>query len=203
MDISPSGEKLAFSSGNSIWSVRESNDPAAQLIRFDAGENITALRFSNDDIIALGLDNGSVEFLTVGNGISKGSLVCHTAPVIALMVNRQSDQMITAGADSLLRIWNLNDLSQLPVEIDDFSGMVSSMAYGQDGRSFFAASVSGISPLREMPAQAGYIAEGLCGVLSRNFTADEWVRYVGPDIPYEETCSQGDLRIRVREIRGE
>jgi WD40 repeat protein len=119
------------------------------------------------------------------------------------MINRQSDQMITAGADSLIRIWNLNDPSQLPVEIDDFSGLVSSMAYGQDGRSFFAATLSGISPLREMPAQASYIAEGLCGVLSRNFTSDEWLRYVGSDIPYEETCGQGDLRIRVREIRGE
>jgi hypothetical protein len=203
MDISPSGEKLAFSSGNSIWSVRESSNPAARLIRFDAGENITALRFRDNEIIAIGLDNGSVQFLTVDNATSTGSLVCHTAPVRALMVNRQSGQMITAGADSLIRMWNLNDHSQLPVEIDDFSGLVSSLAYGQDGRSFFAASVSGVYPLREMPAQADYIAEGLCGVLSRNFTTDEWGRYVGYDIPYEETCSQSDLRIRVREVRGE
>ncbi|MCA1757009.1 MAG: hypothetical protein LC649_06090 [Bacteroidales bacterium] len=203
MDISPSGEKLAFSAGNGFCSVGASNDTGRQVEKFDAGENITTLRFRDDNIIALGLENGSVEFMFVNGATSAGRMICHSAPVTSLIVNREYDQMITAGADSLIRMWNLNDPSQLPVEIDDFNGLVSSMAYGQDGRSFFAASIAGESPLREMPAQAAYIAEGLCGVLTRNFTPDEWNRYVGPDIRYEETCSQSDLRIRVREIKGE
>ena len=31
---------------------------------------------------------------------------------------------------------------------------------------------------------------GICSLLDRNFTAEEWNAYIGVDIPYEETCGQ-------------
>lgn len=203
MDISPSGDALALSENNGSCSVWESNGTKSQLMKYNADKSINVVRFRNNDIIALGLEDGSVEFVSVNGGISTGRMECHNTPVISLLVNPVSDQLITAGADSLIKMWNLKDPSQLPAEINDFNGIVSSIAYRPDGQSFFAASVSGESSLREMPAQTGYIADGLCGVLSRNFTREEWARYVGTDIEYQETCLPGDLRIQIREIRGE
>ncbi|MEZ5012481.1 MAG: hypothetical protein R2744_13300 [Bacteroidales bacterium] len=39
--------------------------------------------------------------------------------------------------------------------------------------------------------------------LTRNFTDEEWRRYVGSDIQYEETCDRKDLSIKVKEKIGE
>lgn len=203
MDISPSGSTLALSEDNGLCSVWESNGTKSQLMKYNAGVDVKVVRFRNNDIIALGLEDGSVDFVSVSDGISTGRMLCHNTPVINLLVNSKSDQLITAGADSLIKMWNLKDPAQLPVEITDFKGVVSAIAYRPDDQSFFAASISGVSPLCEMPAQTSYIAEGLCGVLSRNFTREEWARYVGSDIGYEKTCKPGDLKIQIWEIRGE
>ena len=201
MDISPSGSTLAFSEDNGWCSVWGSNGIRSQLMKYNAGKDVNVVRFRNNDILALGLEDGTVDFVSVNDGTSTGRMMCHNTPVISLVVNSESDQLITAGSDSLIKVWNLKNLAQQPIEINDFKGIVSSLAYRPDDQSFFVASISGESPLREIPAQTGYIADGLCGVFSRNFTMEEWSRYVGTDIGYEETCRPGDLKIQIREVR--
>jgi hypothetical protein len=37
--------------------------------------------------------------------------------------------------------------------------------------------------------------------VTRNFTPEEWLAYVGKDITYEKTCSGADYKIKIREIR--
>ena len=38
-------------------------------------------------------------------------------------------------------------------------------------------------------ARTESLAAYACTRVTRNLTADEWVRYLGPDVPYRTTCS--------------
>jgi len=51
------------------------------------------------------------------------------------------------------------------------------------------------------PAFADTFAADGCTYVTRNFTPEEWIAYVGKDIAYQETCEGADLRIRIRQVR--
>ena len=79
------------------------------------------------------------------------------------------------------------------------------MAYSPDGKTILTGS-EGIEEGRNIIARAAhadYMAANMCKLISRNFTEEEWWRYVGRDIEYQETCNPVDLKINVRQIRGD
>ena len=55
--------------------------------------------------------------------------------------------------------------------------------------------------LTARPAFADSFAADGCSYVTRNFTPEEWLAYVGKDITYEKTCSGADYKIKIREIR--
>jgi hypothetical protein len=53
----------------------------------------------------------------------------------------------------------------------------------------------------QRPTLADSFAADGCSYVSRNFTPDEWIAYVGKDITYEKTCPESNFKIRIKEIR--
>jgi hypothetical protein len=96
---------------------------------------------------------------------------------------------------------DMNDLKALPLEFRDNDDLVVFRRIQSDGQLIITGTAGVGTNLIGRPTDANLLAENLCGLLSRNFTRDEWDNYVGRDIAYEKTCDEKEFGIKVKVLR--
>ncbi|NLK54313.1 MAG: hypothetical protein GX293_05550 [Bacteroidales bacterium] len=167
------------------------------------GKKILNIRFKpDDDRIAVGYDDGTIELWDAALGEKISGFKAHQGAVSDIRFNGNNRQMATAGSDGSLKLWDTDDLSAAPVTFTDNEGVVISCDFSHDGAMILSAVASEKPRIIARPAFADTFAADGCTYVTRNFTPEEWIAYVGKDIAYEETCSGADdHRIRIRQIR--
>ena len=125
----------------------------------------------------------------------------HTAEVNDIRFNPGSSQLATASNDGTLKLWDTDDLKSPPVSFKDNDGPVVAFEFSPDGAMILSADSGNQPRITGRPSYAESFAADGCSYVTRNFTPDEWLAYVGKDITYEKTCPEADYRIRIREVR--
>jgi tRNA A-37 threonylcarbamoyl transferase component Bud32 len=92
-----SGELIARSAsdGATLWSVT-------------CGD-VRALAVSPAGPIAAGLSDGAIEIIDSASGRQRAVIHAHTAPVVSLAFSGDGSQLVSAGADGAVRLWNAID----------------------------------------------------------------------------------------------
>ncbi len=201
IDISFDGEYLAGLSekGNvSVWDLFGNNRP----LRINPGSgNFTMIRFRPESgVLAIGDEAGNIEIWDIRLRKKIAQIFTGQGSIKDINFNHLLNLIATAGNDGSVKIWNEKDLEEVPLMITDNDGLVTSVSFSQDGRVFLTAT-NKVNNLIERPCVADALAKDICINLSRNFTREEWLRFVARDVPYEETCTDGERRIRVIEKR--
>lgn len=166
------------------------------------GRKIRNIRFKpDDDRIAVGYDDGTIELWDIALGERITGFKAHQGVINDIRFNGNNSQMATAGTDGTLKLWDTGDLTAAPVTFTDNEGVVVSFDFSPDGAVILSAVASEKPKMIARPAFADSFAADGCTYVTRNFTPEEWLAYVGKDIAYEETCEGADLRIRIKQIR--
>jgi WD40 repeat protein len=113
-------------------------------------------------------------------------------------------QMATSGNDKKLKIYDISDpadLTQPPVTLADNEGFVLVMKFSPDGQMIVSGESEGGNNVISRPSHADYMVAGICNLLSRNMTQEEWNVYVARDIPFEKTCPSNNLNIKIEPIK--
>lgn len=166
------------------------------------GREIRAIKFNPDEKkIAIGYNNGIIELWDVTMKSKISEFQAHEGRINNLRFNGKASQLASAGNDGLLKLWDTDDLKSPPVSFNDNGGIVVAMEFSSDGEVFVSGSEGSQQKLTSRPAYADSFAADGCAYITRNFTPDEWLAYIGKDINYEKTCPESEFRIRVREIR--
>lgn len=166
------------------------------------GKKILNIRFKpDDDRVAVGYDDGTIELWDVALGERITGFRAHQGTISDIRFNGSNHQMATAGSDGTLKLWDTDDLTAAPVTFTDNEGVVVSFDFSPDGTVILSAVASEKPRITARPAFADSFAADGCTYVTRNFTPEEWLAYVGKDIAYEETCEGADLRIRIRQVR--
>lgn len=203
LDISASGKYMAGATSKgliSIWTLG-GNDTPGQIDPKKGAINV--VRFREGDLLAVGYTSGMVDLWDVTKGTRVAEIRSHSARVSDIRFNEKMKQMATCSMDGAVKIWNLNDLTEPPISLNDNDGFVLALAYSQDGKILVSGSDSQVSSLITRPVHVDYMIKDLCSILTRNFTDDEWRIYVGSDIEYQETCENQTLSIKVQEKKVE
>ncbi|HUV00459.1 MAG TPA: hypothetical protein VMW32_05820 [Bacteroidales bacterium] len=202
IDLSSNGKYLAGVSNEGramVWNPEESAD------RFrieSAGRIIKTLKFKpDDDLLAVGYTDGNVELWDIAGKKRISEIRAHAAEVNDIRFNTRLLQMATTGNDGTLKLWDTQDLTNLPISFNDNQGLVITMEFSPDGQMIISGTSEGPDNLIGRPTYADLLAGEVCGFVTRNFTNEEWLSYVGRDIEYEKTCADLDRIIRIREIR--
>jgi WD40 repeat protein len=182
-----------------IWNPEERSEK----FRIESpGRKIRNIRFKPyEDQVAVGYDDGMVELWDIILREKISEFRAHKDEINDIRFNGRLSQMATAGNDGLLKLWDTDDLASPPVIFSDNEGIVIAFDFSPDGESILSGSSGSQPRLITRPAFADSFAADGCSYVTRNFTPNEWLAYVGKDIAYEKTCAGADYKIRIREIR--
>jgi len=182
-----------------VWNPEQSTEK----FRIESpGKKIRNIRFKPDqDQIAVGYDDGMVEIWDISGRKKISEFRAHAGEIKDIRFNTRQPQMATAGSDGTLKLWDTGDLVNPPVTFTDNEGIVIAFDFSPDGETILAGSSGNKPRLVARPALADSFAADGCSYVTRNFTPNEWLAYVGKDIAYEKTCEGADYKIRIREIR--
>ena len=205
VDVSSGGEYFAgINSENKIIVWNPENNHNYFMIE-TVRKKINVIRFLPDkSILAIGDPEGFVELWDVVLRERISFVKAHTSKVNDIQFSRVKEQMATAGADRSVRIFNIrnvSDLSEPPVIITDNEGSVITIQFSPDGQSIISGTDKGKNNLVSRQTHSDFMVRDICSLVSRNMTQDEWNLYVGRDIPFEKTCTDSEIKIRIREVK--
>ncbi len=204
IDISSKGNYIAGISTDGkviVWNPEQKSDN----FRIEtAGKNIKVVRFNPaNNLLAIGEDDGTVELWDVNLRKKLSEVKAHDTEVNDIKFNTLLKQMATAGKDKKLRIFNINDpadLTEPPVTLSDNDGFVLVMQFSPDGQMIVSGESGGDNNLISRPSNADVMVSGICNMISRNMTQEEWNAYVGKDIPLEKTCPGKKFNIKIEPL---
>ncbi len=182
-----------------VWNPEQ----ASEKFRIESeGKRIMSIKFKPDqERIAVGYDDGMVELWDIRSHTKLSEFQAHSAGVNDIRFNPGSGQLATASNDGTLKLWDTDDLKSPPVSFKDNDGPVVAFEFSPDGSMILSADSGSQPRITGRPAYAESLAADGCSYVTRNFTPDEWLAYVGKDITYEKTCPEAGYRIRIREVR--
>ncbi|REE02120.1 nSTAND1 domain-containing NTPase [Marinoscillum furvescens] len=190
--ISPDGGMLAAAGDNGDVMIIDLNDEdfASRNIYRKNGAAVHALHFSHSgNKLAFGDDNGDLIIWDLEAKKRWGpTLTGFTSPISDVHFS-PDDQLIAATSkDKTARMWDMNNIYDLPTVFDDHRDWVWSLDFHPDGKRFATGSADGFIRLFETLPDA--YADRICGLVTRNMSDTEWRQYVGDpeQIPYELTC---------------
>ncbi|MDY0099733.1 MAG: WD40 repeat domain-containing protein [Bacteroidales bacterium] len=202
IDLSVGDKFIAGLSDDGKALVWDPSRSAGQIRIESEGRSVKALKFNPEaERIAVGYDDGLVELWDLSSGKKITELKAHSGEVRSIRFNGAHSQMATTGDDGTIKLWDTGNLFDLPVTFNDNGGLVMAVEFSPEGDVILSASAETGRNLVSRPAFADTFAADGCSYVTRNFTPEEWLTYVGNDIAYEKTCPGADYRIRIREVR--
>ncbi len=191
--VSKNGELLAAGDRNgniNIYSVAGDKEPV--VINGDKENPVLSLDFSgNGKFLVAGDMKGNVRLYNIQNWQVVTNLRGNKARINAVKVSPDNKYLASTGYDGKVLVWEMDDLNNSPLVLEDNTGFVFSVAFSPDSRYMVSGSKDA-NRLIARPVRADMLASGICDLLHRNFTKEEWNIYVGEDIEYMKTCTQID-----------
>ncbi|BDD01343.1 hypothetical protein [Persicobacter psychrovividus] len=109
----------------------------------------------------------------------------HKSRVNNLNFSPKSKYLASGSFDRTVRIWDLVNINDQPVILDDHKDWVWSISFSGDGRYLLAGCKDNL--IRKWPIKIPDMAMELNRLLTRNLEEQEWQTYVADDIPYQKT----------------
>jgi WD40 repeat protein len=168
-------------------------------------KNITAIRFKPDENkLALGDKEGNIELWDLNSRKRISSVKAHDSQINNIQFNPRSNQMATASNDKTLKIFNvenMTDLTEPPITFSDNDGFVLAIQFSPDGELIVSGGYATSGNLVSRPVHTDNLIKNICSLVTRNMTQDEWNIYVAKDISPEPTCPERSFKIKVNAIQ--
>ncbi|MDX2302549.1 MAG: hypothetical protein NW226_07090 [Microscillaceae bacterium] len=194
-DIAALNGKVYIALENQVIEI----DPLTKQQTSSGIKNISLIRsfaMSKNGQMAIGNSYGAI--MIFKNGEKLGELKGHKGPVEKLVFNQNSDQLASASLDGTVRIWNLENLDDFPIIHRDhiliekgsetMINQVWALGFSPNGKKLLAGCSNTL--VRAWPTEIKEMANALCPLINRNFSRDEWVRFIDDpkEIYYRQTC---------------
>jgi WD40 repeat protein len=157
------------------------------------GKQFYSLGFSNNGKwLAVGTIGGNILLWDYENDLSAfKELNAHNSGISAFAFKPDSKVLASSGRDQSIKLWDLDHLDNQPRTLMGHEKWIWDIDFSPDGNTV----ISGGSDndirkwLVNIELLSEKLEEKLCRKLGRNFTQEEWDKYIGEDVKYEKTCS--------------
>ena len=146
--VSPGGDFVISGGADlnvQLWNTR-SGLPAGAPVR--AGGGVMGVAFSHrGDLVAVGVDAGTIQFLNVRNGTTlepAGEVLrAHPTSVNSVAFSSDGKRLVSGGTDNTVKVWNIQSRSQIGDALKGHRGQVTSVAFNADGTRIVSGSIDG------------------------------------------------------------
>lgn len=152
------------------------------------GLPIHDVKISSDEFfIAFGGEDKNVYLWSVQNDKIFRTLRGHSSRISSLEFSHSGDLLATAGFDNKIQVWNMYNLNDFPLVMEDnFGAYAWDVAFSENDDYLVVGTKKG--KIKKWPINANVMADEMCKNIKRNMTMDEWDRYVGNNIGFRNTC---------------
>jgi len=194
LTVSPSGKYL-FGGTDDGKLIRWDMDTKEETVIFSSNNNtIFAISInSTGSKLAFVDKNGTLRVADARTNRILNVVSAHSVRILDVKFSPDDRQIATSSMDKTVKIWDANNLNNLPITITGHNAFVMAVAFSSDGTYLVSsgdmASDSSIPNVFSWPTHASNMADQMCGRLNRNLSQREWETYIGYDIQYQKTCS--------------
>ncbi|MCC5932555.1 MAG: hypothetical protein JJU28_25140 [Cyclobacteriaceae bacterium] len=192
MALNHSGDVLLTADENGMLYVWNMKNLEQKLLETEVSKSpIHSIAFHPDNRqLAIGNEEGLVALCDFAEGTKDFRIVRSISGqgsrISKIQFSKDGSLMATASYDGSVKLWFMKELDNLPLSFDDHNDYVWSIDFDPSGNYVLAGARDGSVKL--WPTRPELLANEICGRLVKNMNQREWVRFVGSDIPYEETC---------------
>lgn len=188
IDLSPDGNILATAddAGNIfLWDLEQNT----KRLLYEKGSPVYAIRFSHSGkLLAFADETGELILWSMENNLPYTDLSAHYSRVSDIRFSQDDQLMITTSFDHTAKIWDLENINDLPIVLKDHSSWVWSADFSADKK--YVVTGGGDRVLRVYPTLSQDMISEFCANAQRNMSKKEWTRFVAEDIPYQITCPE-------------
>lgn len=150
---------------------------------------ITALAVSTDgNYLAAGMNDGKIQLINLNKPASVPKyLNQHKSTVTGLSFDKTGHKMLSSGLDGFVFFWDITNSDPEPIAYKEHDSWVWSVAFHPSGKIFCSAGKD--KQVIKYLADDELLVASLQAKVKRNFTLEEWLYFVGKDIPYEKTIA--------------
>jgi hypothetical protein len=191
--VSPSGSYV-FGGTDGGKLIRWNMDTKEETVVFNSDNNsIYAIAInSTGSRIAFVDKNGTLRLADARSNSIVRVVSAHSARILDVKFSPDDRQIATCSMDNTFKIWDANNLTSRPIMINKHNAWVLSIAFSPDGKYLITSSDvpngGTFAYIYYWPTHSAYMAEQMCGKISRNLSQREWETYVSYDIPFQKTC---------------
>ena len=150
-------------------------------------EKMLSVVFSKDGkLIAAGNEQGVVKVWESNSGRLIFNQFGHEARVNSVQFSSDNKRLASASFDGSVNVWEVSNLNGIPIKLDDHDDWVWFVEFSPDGEYLLAGCKNDV--IKRWPMRPSTLSEGICAKVGRNLTKEEWIEFVGKDIPYRKTC---------------
>jgi WD40 repeat protein len=176
--FSPDGKVLVAGDDNGAVRVLDARSIRLERTLHPIGAPNVSLAFAPDNTLETGSWAGIVQHWDVSTGKQLGHpVLAMPSPVSTISFDPSGEEFATAGgSDGFVKLWDTRTLQQLGSTFPGDPGKWASAAFTPDGGQLVTLYETGRGTV--WPATVGAWEQHACNVAGRNFTHEEWSRYV-------------------------
>ena len=110
----------------------------------------------------------------------------HVSGITDLSFSADNTMLASSSYDGTARLWDCAHPDRQPVVLTDHDGWVYSVSLTADGTRLVSAGAD--KTIRARFTGMEPLVNAICKRSTRNLSNDEWKKYVGEDIDYQEAC---------------
>lgn len=152
-------------------------------------KSVEAVCFSHDgNTLATGGRSGKLQLWNVSKPDSKPiELLGHISAITQVKFSPDGSTLATSSLDKSIRLWNYRKPDDQPIVIQSgHDKWIYSLVFNSDGSKLITGSAD--NTLKIWTTRSDILADKISKSAKRNMTNEEWNKYVGSDITYEETA---------------
>jgi len=180
--FSPDGEKFAVGCENGLIRIFFTNKYKVAYDLQKQGDAITALAFNstNQELASTSVKN-DIKIWNITTLFSTFVNIRHASRINAICFNPVDKLIASCSYDGTIKIVNYEKNDNDPVIIADQNDWVLDLKFSQDGA--YLISAGNDKTVRLYGTNMSILAEKI--KISRDFSASEWVKYAGLNVPFE------------------
>lgn len=143
----------------------------------------------NKTLLAIGYLDGRIRLFDPSKITAQDGLV-YTFPqsnsgIEEMAFDKKGELLAVAAADKSIKIINLANKGQKPIEIKDIRSKTRDILF--DNQQMLYA-LCADHKIRKIESSTSKMAALFCNLLNRNLTQQEWTQNISETVPYQKTC---------------